>query len=64
VQGRNVALFEEIAAQREEARELLAAVERVLADVDGANGLLDGVVGELALESRAVEVEMAGMGDG
>jgi len=35
-------------------------VEKVLADVDGANGLLDEVVGELATETREAEVEMAG----
>ena len=60
MQSRNLALFEEIKGQREEAARLLAAVEKVLADVDGANGLLDEVVGELAAESRDVEVEMAG----
>jgi kinetochore protein NNF1 len=58
VQSHNAALFEEIRAQREEAVRLLAAVEKVLADVDGANGLLDEVVGELAMETRDVEVEM------
>lgn len=61
IQSHNVSLFDEIKAQREEAVRLLAAVEKVLADVDGANGLLDGVVGELAAESRDVEVEMAGI---
>jgi len=60
MQSHNVVLFEEIQGQREEAARLLAAVEKVLADVDGANGLLDEVAGELAAESRDVEVEMAG----
>ncbi|OIW33228.1 Nnf1-domain-containing protein [Coniochaeta ligniaria NRRL 30616] len=60
MQSHNVALFEEIRAQREEAARLLAAVDKVLADVDGANALLDEVVGELATETREVEVEMAG----
>lgn len=60
MQSHNVALFEEIRAQREEAARLLAAVEKVLADVDGANGLLGEVVGELVAETREVEVEMAG----
>jgi len=40
----------------------LAAVEKVLADVDGANELLDDVVDDLARETRAVEVEMMGNG--
>lgn len=39
---------------------LLAAVEEVLADVSGANDLLDEVVVDLADETRAVEGEMAG----
>jgi len=39
---------------------LLAAVEEILADVGGANELLDGVVDDLAKETRAVEVEMSG----
>jgi kinetochore protein NNF1 len=58
MQSHNVALFEEIRQQREEARRMLDAVERILADVEGANGLLDEVVGELAEESRAVGEEM------
>jgi kinetochore protein NNF1 len=60
IQSHNVALFDEIRAQREEAARLLVGVEKVLADVDGANGLLDEVAGELAAESRDVEIEMAG----
>lgn len=60
VQSHNLALFEEIRRQREEARRMLDAVERVLADVAGANGLLDEVAGDLATESRGVEVEMMG----
>jgi kinetochore protein NNF1 len=60
VQSHNLALFEEIRQQREEARRMLDAVERVLADVAGANGLLDGVVGELATESRGIERGMVG----
>lgn len=59
MQADNVRLFEEIQAQRTEIETLLAAVEKVLADVDGANGLLDGVVEDLAKETRTVEVEMA-----
>lgn len=48
-------------AQRAEAEALLAAVERVLADMDGASGLLDGVADDLAREAREVEVQMSGM---
>lgn len=54
-------LFGEIQDQRDEIARLLAAVEKVLADMDGANGLLDQVVDELAKEARDVEVEMAEM---
>lgn len=40
---------------------LLGEVERALADAEGASTLLEGVAGELAAETRAVEVEMGGM---
>lgn len=50
-----------MAAQREELEALLAAAERVLADMDGATGLLDGVADDLAREARSVEVEMSGV---
>ncbi|KAK1769328.1 Nnf1-domain-containing protein [Phialemonium atrogriseum] len=59
-QAHNARLFEEIRAQRAEAAELVAAVERVLADMDGASELLGGVADDLAAEARAVEVEMSG----
>lgn len=59
-QAANVALWDEIQKQRAEAEELLGALERALADVDGAAALMDGVPAEeLARESRAVEAEMA-----
>ncbi|KAK7737055.1 hypothetical protein SLS53_006813 [Cytospora paraplurivora] len=59
-QAANVALWDEIQAQRAEVEGLLSALERALADVDGAAALMDGVpAGELARESRAVEAEMA-----
>ncbi|KAH8752587.1 Nnf1-domain-containing protein [Diaporthe sp. PMI_573] len=58
-QAANVAMWDEIQRQRAEADELLGALERALADVDGAAALLDDVPAEeLARESRAVEVEM------
>lgn len=59
-QAANVTLWDEIQKQRAEVEELLGALERALADVDGAAALMDGVPAEeLARESRAVEAEMA-----
>lgn len=58
-QAANVALWGEVQKQRAEVDELLSALERALADVDGAAALLDEVPAEeLARESRAVEAEM------
>lgn len=58
-QAANVALWDEIQKQRAEVDELLGALERALADVDGAAALLDEVPAEeLAKESRTVEAEM------
>ncbi|KKY39284.1 putative mind kinetochore complex component [Diaporthe ampelina] len=58
-QAANVALWAEIQRQRAEVDELLGALERALADVDGAAALLDEVPAEeLARESRTVEAEM------
>ncbi|KAK3379501.1 Nnf1-domain-containing protein [Lasiosphaeria ovina] len=52
-QSANARLFDEIGAQRADIEALLATVERVLADMDGAAGLLDGVADELVRETRA-----------
>lgn len=58
-QAANVALWDEIQKQKAEVDELLGALERALADVDGAAALLDEVPAEeLARESRTVEAEM------
>lgn len=58
-QAANVALWDEVQAQRAEVEALLGALEATLADVDGAAALLDDVPAEeLARESRAVEAEM------
>lgn len=58
-QAANVTLWGEIQRQRAEVDELLGALERALADVDGAAALLDEVPAEeLARESRTVEAEM------
>ena len=61
IQSHNVSLFDEIQDQRAEAEALLGVVERVLADMDGATGLLDGLADELTKEARSAEVEMSGM---
>lgn len=59
-QAANVALWEEVQAQRAEIEALLGSLEAALADVDGAAGLLDAVPAEeLARESRIVDAEMA-----
>ena len=60
MQSQNAQLFDDIQAQRAEIESLLGAVERVLADMDGASALLDDVVEDLARETRAAEVEMSG----
>lgn len=58
VQADNARLFDEVAAQRAEILSLLAALEGALRDVDGASDLLGGVVGDLARETREVELEI------
>lgn len=58
-QASNVVLFEQIQAQRTEMEGLLGALEKILADVDGANELMDGVVEDVAKESLKIEHEMA-----
>lgn len=56
----NGGLAKDVAAQRAEMETLLAALERALADVDGAGKLLEdgGLAEELGKEARAVEREM------
>ena len=54
-QASNARLWAEIQSQRAETEALLAAVEKVLRDVDGATALLGGVADELAQETRAAE---------
>lgn len=59
-QAANVALWEDVQAQRAEVEALLGSLEGALADVDGAAALLNAVPAEeLARESRTVEAEMA-----
>jgi kinetochore protein NNF1 len=59
-QAENEKLFAEVEAQRNELEALISELERICADVDGANGLLTPIVADLAREGREVEVEMAG----
>lgn len=59
MQSHNANLFQEIQGQRAEVDSLLEALEKVLTDVDGANGLLDGVVDDLAKETRAAEADLS-----
>ncbi|KAK3302380.1 Nnf1-domain-containing protein [Chaetomium strumarium] len=54
-QASNAKLWEEIQAQRSEMEALLAGVEKILRDMDGANVLLGEVVEELAEETRGAE---------
>jgi kinetochore protein NNF1 len=61
-QAANARLWAEIQAQRAEMEALLAGVEKVLRDMDGANALLDEVVDELAEETRAAEGEVRAVG--
>ncbi|KAI0598555.1 Nnf1-domain-containing protein [Biscogniauxia sp. FL1348] len=58
-QAHNAKLFDEIQRQRAEIQSLVGLLEKVFEDIDGANGMMDGVVDELATETRAVEVELA-----
>lgn len=59
-QSHNANLFAEVQRQRAELESLVALVERLFADIDGANKAMEGVVDDLAEETRAVEVEMSG----
>ncbi|KAK1826266.1 Nnf1-domain-containing protein [Podospora conica] len=68
-QADNARLFADVQAQRREIEALLAGVERTLADMDAASGLLGEVVGELVVETREAagraageDVEMEGTG--
>ncbi|KAI1637625.1 Nnf1-domain-containing protein [Biscogniauxia mediterranea] len=58
-QAHNAKLFDEIQRQRAEIQSLVCLLEKAFEDIDGANGMMDGVVDELAAETRAVEVELA-----
>ncbi|KAH8668339.1 Nnf1-domain-containing protein [Xylariales sp. PMI_506] len=59
-QAHNAKLFSEIQRQRAELESLVGLLEKLFADIDGANKALDEVADDLAKETRAVEVEMTG----
>lgn len=59
-QAHNAKLFGEIQKQRSELEALLSQLEKLFADIDGANQSMDGVVDELAKETRSAEVELSG----
>lgn len=59
MQALNARLFADVQCQRAEARALLHAVDKVLADADAAASLLDGVVDDLSRETRATEGQTA-----
>ncbi|KAI5863232.1 Nnf1-domain-containing protein [Durotheca rogersii] len=59
VQAHNAKLFDDVRRQRAEMESLVALLRKVFEDIDGANGMLDDVVDDLAAETRTVEAEMA-----
>lgn len=59
-QAHNAKLFADVQKQRAELESLVALLEKLFQDIDGANGAMDGIVDELAQETRTVEVEMSG----
>ncbi|KAI2470642.1 Nnf1-domain-containing protein [Annulohypoxylon bovei var. microspora] len=58
VQAHNAKLFGDIQKQRAEMQSLMALLQKVFEDIDGANGQIDDVADELAKETRMVEAEM------
>jgi kinetochore protein NNF1 len=58
-QAHNRKLFDDIQKQREEMQSLLNLVGKMFKDIDATNDMLDGVVEDIAKETRTVEVEMA-----
>ncbi|KAI1374670.1 Nnf1-domain-containing protein [Hypoxylon crocopeplum] len=58
VQVHNAKLFDDIQKQRSEMQSLMALLQKVFEDIDGANGQIDDIADDLARESRMVEAEM------
>ncbi|TRX89579.1 hypothetical protein FHL15_009488 [Xylaria flabelliformis] len=58
-QAHNAKLFEDIKIQRAEIESLVSLLEKVLEDVSNTNQMMDGVVDDVARETRTIEIEMA-----
>ncbi|KAI8945480.1 Nnf1-domain-containing protein [Xylaria longipes] len=58
-QAHNAKLFEDIKRQRAEIESLVSLLEKVLEDVNNTNQMMDGVVDDVARETRTIEIEMA-----
>ncbi|KAI1738417.1 Nnf1-domain-containing protein [Xylaria scruposa] len=58
-QAHNAKLFEDIKLQRAEIESLVSLLEKVLEDVSNTNQMMDGVVDDVARETRTIEIEMA-----
>ncbi|KAJ1337469.1 kinetochore protein NNF1 [Microdochium nivale] len=58
-QAHNARLFDEVQQQRAEMESLVQLLEKTLEDIDSASQMMDEVAGDLARETRTVEVEMA-----
>jgi kinetochore protein NNF1 len=59
-QAQNALLVEHVRQQRDEVERLLAMLDAAVEDVRCANGVLGGVVEELAGEARKIDAEMGG----
>ncbi|KAI2626696.1 Nnf1-domain-containing protein [Hypoxylon sp. NC1633] len=59
VQSHNAKLFDDIQKQRAEMQSLMALLQKVFEDIDGANGQINDVADDLARETRSVEIDMA-----
>lgn len=66
VQAENEQLAKGIEGQRDEVERLVSGLEAVIADLEGANGVMEGVVegAELRREVMEVETEVGGRGRG
>ncbi|KAI1755541.1 Nnf1-domain-containing protein [Xylaria castorea] len=58
-QAHNAKLFDDVKRQRAEIESLVSLLEKVLEDVSNTNQMMDGVVDDVARETRTIEIEMA-----
>ncbi|KAI0443796.1 Nnf1-domain-containing protein [Xylaria telfairii] len=58
-QAHNAKLFEDVKRQRAEIESLASLLEKILEDVNNTNQMMDGVVDDVARETRTIETEMA-----